>query len=217
MPRIRLRPLPLLALSLLVALAFVAGRALTARLLPPPGPPAVPGLLWPNPPRLAPFALDDTDGGTFDEGALRGRWTLLFIGYTRCAEHCPATLTTLAAARPGLERLPAFRTHGQMVFVSVDEDYDTPAVLRAFVARFGGGVRALHGDLQRLHLFTRQLDLQFVKSWSDEGDAYWFDHSGALVLIDPELRALAGFDYPLSPDDLVRRVGDIVDWVARTP
>jgi cytochrome oxidase Cu insertion factor (SCO1/SenC/PrrC family) len=104
-----------------------------------------------------------------------------------------------------------------MVFVSVDEDYDTSAVLRAFVARFGGGTRALRGDLQRLHLFTRQLDLQFVKSWSDEGDAYWFDHSGALVLIDPELRALAGFDYPLSPDDLVRRVGDIVDWVARTP
>lgn len=213
----RLRPLQLLALCTLVALAFLAGRVLTSRLLPPAGPPSVPGLLWPDPPRLTPFTLDDANGGVFDDNALRGHWTLLFIGYTRCEEHCPATLATLAAARPGLDRIDAFRAHGQVAFLSVDEDFDTPEVLKAFVARYGSGVRALRAELRRLHLFARQLDLQFVKAWSDEGDVYWFDHSGALVLIDPQLRALAGFDYPLAADDLVQRVSAIVEWVERTP
>ena len=101
-----------------VALAFAAGMWLAARQHAPAA--AVEGLLWPDPPALQAFTLQDHAGRPFDLERLRGRWSLLFFGFTHCPDVCPSALAAMAAAEAELRTLRHFAERGQLIFVSVD-------------------------------------------------------------------------------------------------
>ena len=95
-----------------------------------------------SPPRPRPsFTLTDTVGRAFAFGsATAGHPTLLFFGYTHCAEECP---TTMADIRLGLSHVPvALQKSTYVVFVSTDVKRDTGPVLAAWLKRFSDGVDA---------------------------------------------------------------------------
>jgi len=75
---------------------------------------------------LADFSLIDQQGKVFGSADLRGRWSLLFFGYTNCPYFCPTTLTTLAAMQKRLRAAKA-PVLPQVIFMSVDAKRDTPA------------------------------------------------------------------------------------------
>jgi protein SCO1/2 len=79
-----------------------------------------------------PFQLVDQDGRTVNQGVLNGKWSAVFFGYTYCPDVCPTTLQTLAQAKVALG---AAARDLQVVFVSVDPDRDTPAQMKAYLAR----------------------------------------------------------------------------------
>ncbi len=72
-------------------------------------------------------------GGVSTEGIL-----LVFTGYTRCPDICPATLSKVAKVRALLPQSSA-----RFLFLSVDPEHDDAASLRAYVKKFGGGIEAL--------------------------------------------------------------------------
>jgi protein SCO1/2 len=94
---------------------------------------------------LPDLQLRDTQtdtGAPFDAGAYRGKVVLLYFGFARCRDVCPATLERLASAVAALG--PAGRNVAT-VFVSIDPEHDSTAVLhdylRAFAAAHPTGVR----------------------------------------------------------------------------
>ena len=204
----------LLAAALLCA-AWRAGDTLAARAGVGQGRPEVAGMLWPIQPTLTSFALDDARGGRFDEGQLRGHWTLLFLGYTHCPDICPTTLDTLAKASVRLRDFAPFAEHGQVLFVSVDGERDRGEALRRYVEYFNPAFRAASAPPAQLHLLLRQLDMQAVKISNDDSPDYFFDHASEIVLIGPDLRVLALFDYPHEPADLAGRVRTVVGFMAQ--
>lgn len=171
------------------------------------------GFLWPNPPHLDQFSLQDDQGAVFDDSDLRGKWTLLFFGYTHCPDICPTTLVTLKAVREALRDFPAFDTHAQILFVSVDSERDTPEVLRSYVRYFDPTFRAATAPPEKLHLLTRQLGATFVKISSGESSNYWFDHSSSMLLIGPDLRVLGEFTPPHDAHDLAARIRRIINFI----
>lgn len=82
------------------------------------------------------FQLTDEQGRAVSEASFRGRAVALYFGYSGCGDACPLTLTRLAAA---VERLGPDATHVQVLFVTVTPDIDRPAVLRAYLTRYGCG------------------------------------------------------------------------------
>jgi cytochrome oxidase Cu insertion factor (SCO1/SenC/PrrC family) len=115
----------IVALVLLVAVMVLTPR--TARLQMPEAAKLV------EPPRSLPEVplIDDT-GQPFDWRSLRGKFALLLVGDSLCAEACAPTLEALAAARTDLAaRAPAVVP--EILFVSVDSSHDTPSVLRAYL------------------------------------------------------------------------------------
>ncbi|MBK6660072.1 MAG: SCO family protein [Proteobacteria bacterium] len=204
----------LLAATLL-CMAWRAGDVIAARAGVGQGRPAVAGMLWPVQPELAPFALQDARGGRFDEAALRGRWTLLFLGYTHCPDVCPTTLDTLAKASAALRDFAPFAAYGQVLFVSVDHDRDHGESLRRYVEYFNPAFRAASAPPAELHGLLRQLDMQAVRISSDDSPDYAFEHSSEVVLVGPDLKVLALFDYPHEPADIAARVRAIVAFAAR--
>lgn len=200
-------------IALIALVAFWAGHYLThsndrhADALP------IEGFLWPNPPHLGQFSLQDDKGEEFDDSDLRGKWTLLFFGYTHCPDICPTTLATLKVVREKLRDLSVFNSHGQILFVSVDSERDTPAVLRSYVRYFDPTFRAATAPPEKLHLLTRQLGTTFVKISTGESPDYWFDHSSSMLLIGPDLRVLGEFVPPHNAQNLAARIRSIINFI----
>ena len=189
----------LLAGTLLVSM--LAGTLLLVSV--PPGPAVTPvnATLLPEPRTVGAFSLIDEGGNSFDQNDLRDRWTLLFFGFTHCPDICPVTLQQLVAARNVLTR-QGTAPIPEILFISVDPDRDSPAVVADYVANFGGSVRGASGELPALQQLAGQLGIYFSREpAADEG--YQVNHSAAVLLINPRGELHAIFSAPHSVEALV--------------
>jgi protein SCO1 len=160
---------------------------------------------WLSPPRPMPdFQLLDQDGAAAGPEALRGRWNLVFFGFTHCPEACPATLAMLGAVRRELEAGVATPQVPSVLLVSVDPERDTPAVLKAYLAGFGPGFAGLTGDPDAVRSFATALGVPYRKIPMD-GD-YMMDHSTAIMLVNPRGELAALFAGPHDAGVLLRDV-----------
>src|SRR6266436_8185550 len=89
-----------------------------------------------------PFRLTDQNGNPVSDTDLKGKWQLLFFGYTHCPDACPTALNEIALA---LDKLGAKRDAVEVVFITVDPERDTPEVLKSYVASFDVPIIALTG------------------------------------------------------------------------
>src|SRR4029077_4846554 len=76
-----------------------------------------------------PFRLVDQDGKTVTDADLRGKWSLIYFGYTHCPDACPTALNDIAIA---LDELGPKREAVRSVFITVDPERDTPEVLKDY-------------------------------------------------------------------------------------
>jgi protein SCO1 len=150
---------------------------------------------------LPDFSLIDARGRSFGNAQLRGRWSLMFFGYTNCPDFCPATLTTLAAMEQHMRAAHAPAVP-QVVFVSVDAKRDTPAQLAKYVPYFDPGFIGLTAaDQPSIEALARKLGVAVVIQPRPDG-GYTVDHSGAIFVLDPRGRLAAILTGPFTPDDV---------------
>ncbi|MBE9548931.1 MAG: SCO family protein [Proteobacteria bacterium] len=138
---------------------------------------------------IADFSLSNSHGRNFNLDSLRGRWSLLFFGYTHCPDICPTTLSSMAAVYRQLEKqLPADKLP-LIIFVSVDPERDLPDQLASYVKFFAPEFIAVTGEHTQLQALTRQLGLLYTIEEHTEGAKdYAVDHSSGIVLMNPEAK-----------------------------
>ena len=195
---------PKLILRLLAAAILVAGLTFLAVQIggrrPPPeatsSPQAGPG---------GPFTLVDTTGRPFTEAGLKGRWSIVFFGFTFCPDVCPTTLDTLGRT---LDLLGPDGKKVQIIFVSVDPERDTPAQMAAYLDNpaFPPGVVGLTGTPEQVATVARAYKVYYEKQ--GEGDAYLINHSSISYLMDPSGRFARVLPYGMAPEDLAGQVRD---------
>lgn len=137
------------------------------------------------------FNLTDQDGHPVSAENFRGRVVLLYFGYTQCPDACPAMLATLQQA---LRTIGAGAAGVRVLFVSVDPQRDTAAVLRRYVGYFGRQFVGLRGDETALNALTRRYRVAYHREKPDAHGYYAVDHSSAVFIFDRtgEARLLAG-------------------------
>lgn len=182
---------------LVVIAALAAGLGLWAsqRMLAPKaeGPALELARMLPTPREIPAFSLSGADGAVVDPAALRGRWTLVFIGFTHCPDVCPTTLAELGQAeRRWSEALPEAE-RPRILFVSIDPERDTPELAQEYAGHFTRTGLAATGSVPALEAFARSLSMVFMKV--PQGETYTMDHSSQVALLDPEAR-FAGFIRP---------------------
>jgi protein SCO1/2 len=152
-----------------------------------------------------PFRLTDQDGARVDETILKGKWTLVFFGYTYCPEACPTTLTTLAKA---IDEMGPQGRDVQVVFVSIDPARDTPAQLKSYLssAAFPKATRGLTGSAADVAGIAHAYHVYYQKSGS--GADYSMDHSTAIYLMDPRGRFTHVIPYGIPPEEVKRQIAD---------
>lgn len=139
--------------------------------------------------------LTDQLGRDFGLDRLRGRWSLLFFGFTHCPDICPLTLATLAETRRLLADLPHDAQPG-VVFVSVDPERDTAAALARYVGHFDPEFTGATGGGEVIEAFTRALGVAVVLGAPGDDGSYTVDHSAAVFLVNPRAELVAVFGTP---------------------
>jgi len=159
---------------------------------------------YPQPRALSAFSLDGSDGQPVDTARLRGRYRLVFFGFTHCPDVCP---TALAAMRDIEKQLPAAKLEDRVgfVFISVDPERDDLKTLGDYAGFFSKSILAATADHPRLGALTRELGVLYVREATTAPD-YNVDHSAAVFVLDPEGRLVGRFSPPL---DVAKIVADL--------
>jgi protein SCO1 len=131
------------------------------------------------------FALEDQDGREVSERDYRNKLVLLYFGYTQCPDACPSTLMML---REALGALGGGAADVRVLFVSVDPQRDTPAVLKRYTSNFGSQFVGLRGDDGALNTLTRRYRVAYHREKPGAHGFYAVDHSSAIFVFDQQGR-----------------------------
>ena len=127
------------------------------------------------------FALTGPDGSVVTEQAYRGKWLVVYFGYTSCPDICPTTMMELAQALQILGE----RTAGvQAVFISVDSQRDKPDLLAEYLKTFDSRLVGLTGSPAQISAAAKSFNVFYERHDTDDGN-YSYDHSSYLYLVDP--------------------------------
>lgn len=133
------------------------------------------------------FTLVDQSGKIATEASFRGRWMLVYFGYSRCPDECPLTLEKMAvllnALGPRAARLAP-------VFITVDPAHDTPAVLARYLAKFSDRITGLTGTVAQIAAVAREYDAYFNTADHEASGRSLAAHSTFLYLMGPDGRFL---------------------------
>jgi len=127
------------------------------------------------------FALTDPAGQPRTLADYRGKAVAVFFGYTQCPDVCPTTLAALAEAT---RSLGADADKVQVVFVTVDPDRDTAALLGQYVPAFDPRFVGLRGDAAATERVAREFKVIYQKVPGTTPDRYTMDHSAGVFLFD---------------------------------
>jgi len=149
-----------------------------------------------------PFRLVDQNGKTVTDGDLKGKWSLVYFGYTHCPDACPTALNDISIA---LDGLGPKRDAVRPVFITVDPERDTAEVLKAYVTSFDAPIMALTGTPEEIAQAAKEYRVYYAKHPEAGGD-YSMDHSSVIYVMDPEGRFTASFTHENTPEDIAERL-----------
>ena len=131
-----------------------------------------------------PFTLEDAAGKPVTDRTFRGKYLLVYFGYTFCPDVCPTTLNDVAQA---MDKLGAKADQVQPVFITVDPARDTPTVVGQYAAAFSPRLQGLTGTPEQIAAVARAYRVYYAphKTGPNPGD-YTMDHSSILYLMDPQ-------------------------------
>jgi protein SCO1/2 len=152
------------------------------------------------------FRLIDQNGKPVSDADLKGKWQLVFFGYTHCPDTCPTALNEIALA---LDQLGVKRDEVEIVFITVDPERDTPAVMKAYVQSFDAPIIALTGSPDAVAQAAKAYRVYYAKHPRGDGD-YDMDHSAVIYVMNPEGRFTATFTPDSTADAIAQRLQKLI-------
>lgn len=150
------------------------------------------------------FTLTDQDGKTVTDADFKGKPTLIYFGFTYCPDVCPTSLLLMQTA---VERLGKdAETRLNTVFITVDPERDTPAVLKDYVGNFGPTMRGLTGTPEQIAATAKAFRVYYRKVESKDGGPYLVDHSSIFYLLDRQGRFARHFTHQSKAEDIAAAI-----------
>jgi protein SCO1/2 len=129
------------------------------------------------------LSLPDVDGKPRTLADFKGKVVVVFFGYTQCPDVCPTTMAELAQVR---KSLGADADKLQGVFVTIDPERDTPAILKAYMASFDPSFVALRGTLAETEAAAKEFKVYFAKVPGQTEGSYTMDHTAGSFVLDAQ-------------------------------
>lgn len=155
-----------------------------------------------------PFTLVTQAGKTVTDATFRGKYLLVYFGYTYCPDVCPTELAKIATV---LDRLGPLAAAIQPLFVTVDPARDSPSVLASYVPQFYERLIGLTGTPAQIARIAKAYHVYYAKVEDKTSPgAYSMDHSAAVYLMGPKGEYLTMFSHQTGPDTMVKTLREYV-------
>ncbi len=169
-----------------------------------------------------PFSLIDQTGKRVTDADFRGRYMLVYFGYTYCPDVCPTGLSVMSQA---LDILGPKGERVQPIFITVDPERDTPEVMADYVANFHPRLIGLTGSPDEIRAAAKAYRVYYEKVYSqlaqrgetedaDLGDPesdYLMSHSASTFLMGPDGRYIRVFAYGTSAEDMAAGIAEAMN------
>ena len=140
-----------------------------------------------------PFTLVDQHGKTVTDRDFRGRFMLVFFGFTHCPDICPAELQVMSAS---LDALGPEGAEVVPIFVTLDPERDTPAIMGDYVKNFGARFVGLTGSPDAIAAAAKAYRIAYSKFQEDPAKSdYSIDHSALVYLMGKDGEYVTHFAY----------------------
>jgi protein SCO1/2 len=144
-----------------------------------------------------PFQLLDQDAKPVSEQDFKGKPLLVFFGFAHCPDICPTTLFEMSEV---LRKLGPDADRVNALFITVDPERDTPAVLKDYLSSFEPQIHGLTGDPAAIAAVEKTYRVYARKVPLDGGE-YTMDHSAVLYLMNKDGKFVAPFNLKRPPED----------------
>jgi protein SCO1/2 len=144
-----------------------------------------------------PFKLIDQNAKPITDQDFKGQPFLVFFGFTHCPDVCPTTLFEVSeifrALGPDAKNLRA-------MFVTVDPERDTPAVMKDYLASFDPRIVGVTGDVDAITAAEKSYRV-YAKKVPIDGGSYTMDHTAIVYLMNKDGRFVAPFNMKRRPEE----------------
>jgi len=131
------------------------------------------------------FALTDHTGKPRTLADFKGKAVVLFFGYTQCPDVCPTTMAEMAAV---MKELGPLADKVQVLFVTIDPERDTQALLAQYIPAFDARFLGLYGDLAATEKTAKEFKVFYQKVPGKTPGSYTMDHTAGSYVFDPQGR-----------------------------
>lgn len=149
------------------------------------------------------FTLIDQDGKTVTQDDFKGKYRLIYFGFTYCPAICPTELQKITSV---LNQLGDKGTQIQPIFVTVDPERDTPAVMKQYISLFHPRLVGLSGSQAQIDIAKKAYKIYANKVQDETMSDYTMDHSSFIYFIDPEDTLLRIFKIDDSADNMKKYI-----------
>jgi len=144
-----------------------------------------------------PFKLVDQNAKPITDQDMKGKPFLVFFGFTHCPDVCPTTLFEISEV---LRALGPQAKDIRALFISVDPERDTPAVLKDYLSSFDPHLIGVTGDAAAIASVEKAYRV-YAKKVPLEGGGYTMDHTALVYLMDKEGHFVTPFNLKRRPQE----------------
>ena len=158
------------------------------------------------------FSLLDQSGQAVSNESYSDRYKLIFFGFTNCPDICPATLSRMTET---LNQLGSLNHQIYPLFITVEPERDTPALLKEYAKAFDPRIIYLTGSSEEIaRVLTAWGELRATiaaaKGETSE-ESYTIQHSSVLYLMSPDDKVLGSYNWEIPPDKIASTISQ---WLA---
>jgi protein SCO1 len=154
-----------------------------------------------------PFTLTASDGSTKTDESFRGRWMLVYFGYTHCPNICPMTLSAISRA---LDTLGPLGANVQPLYITIDPERDTPEQMGEYTRAFDPRILGLTGTPQAIALVAKEYRVFYEKVAGQTRDEYSMMHSSYIYVMDSNGRYVTLITQSEDPAAIVERMRELL-------
>jgi len=155
-----------------------------------------------------PFSLESGAGKIVTASDFRGKYMLVYFGYTFCPDICPTALSAMTAA---LQTLGPTREELAPIFITVDPKRDTPQVIRRYTTALSPNLIGLTGTPDEIAKVASEYRVYYAKHATGPGrDDYSMDHSSIIYLMGPDGKFIAPIPAEQSPAEMAADIRRLI-------
>lgn len=152
------------------------------------------------------FELTDQNGEKFSSEKLKGKYSVIFFGFTSCPMICPTAMNNIGLV---INELKEKADNYNFVFITTDPERDTPEKLKEFLANFSSKIIGLTGSEEQLKHAQKEFKVYAEKVIVPNSSDYDINHSSVVYIMDKEGKFAANFSHDTDFQQMVKKLQEL--------